>query len=747
MKPTYLLRVSSVRSQNPKGFGGCIFTGKPIDESGNITDAKSYLVVQVSSHLLGSVRIQPGQWLHVEGKAQLRTQQINGYVLTETQIAADALDLILPSGEHVVAYIAESDAFPGIGFVKARKLWEKFGELLYTHLDSGNVEALSLVLTPESAQNLSAAWALHGDSRTLLWLERYGLDIKIAKKVLTYYGPQLSKKLEEDPYRLLSFCSSWNQVDLLAKDFFSITENDQRRLQGAIEEACYRLFDSGNTKSSIQQIGLKLESLLGTQTNEFKWRALVPEAIRSGYANGSYIIDNALNVYPLGPWVMENTAAKFIVKRILGQKPVSPLPETSVISLLEEFQAREGIKLNEEQRLAVHIAHTNKISLITGSAGVGKTTVLKALYEVFDHAGIQVYQVALAGRAAKRMHEATHRPASTLATFLRKVNASELEHSVVVVDEASMIDIITFYRLCEKMPDSTQLVLVGDPSQLMPVGPGLVLHVLEQIEGIPKVQLKVVKRYQGALQVAAVSIREGNWPELSRNATAPISFLSCEPRDIATITLQLYAEAPEITQILSSRRNGPDGTKNINALCQAELTAAGRALTVWSEEFNCAAFTGFYLGDQVLCTRNLWDRGLQNGSLGRIVEIEPKPRPLFNNQGEEIGEAIAWIEWDDGEKRPLFEEMLDDFELGYAITVHKAQGSQWNRVIIPITHNKLLDRTLIYTAITRAQQQVILLGDATAAKIAVESLPKSYARNVALGDLVQQRLEEDEVIS
>lgn len=162
---------------------------------------------------------------------------------------------------------------------------------------------------------------------------------------------------------------------------------------------------------------------------------------------------------------------------------------------------------------------------------------------------------------------------------------------------------------------------------------------------------------------------------------------------------------------------------------------------VWSEQHESWAHTGFHLGDPVICTRNRWDLGLQNGSLGKLVQVEDTPRLITNQQGEEVGYAIAWVEWDDGERRPVFEEMLDDLELGYAITTHKAQGSQWPRVIVCITGNRLLDRTLVYTAVTRAQQQVIIVGDVVAARKAVEAVPKAYQRQVALGLLTQQQLE------
>jgi exodeoxyribonuclease V alpha subunit len=202
----------------------------------------------------------------------------------------------------------------------------------------------------------------------------------------------------------------------------------------------------------------------------------------------------------------------------------------------------------------------------------------------------------------------------------------------------------------------------------------------------------------------------------------------------------LFEEDPENTQILTPRRNSLDGTKAINALCQSRFSKSGRPLLVYLDEFESFAGTGFHLGDQLLCTRNMWDLGLQNGSLGRLVEIEDEPRLLTDVDGAEIGHAIGWVLWDDGERRPVLESMLDDLELGYAITVHKAQGSQWSRVIVAVTGSRMLDRTLIYTAMTRAQSQVIIVGDPVAARKAVEGLPRAHTRSVGLAALVEQRL-------
>jgi exodeoxyribonuclease V alpha subunit len=734
-----MLRVTSIRSQNPRGMGGCIFAGTSIDPQGNVLDARAYYVVRASGMLLGENRVQVGQWWRVEGPCRQRSNLVNGFEVSERQIESTALELLLPSGEHVVTMMAESDDFRGIGYGKARKLWERFGNRLYSLLDDGDVATLATVLTEETAQQAVAAWALQGNTRTLQWLQRRGFETSIGRKILKFFGADAPAKIEEDPYRLISFCASWKSVDGLARSKFALRLDDHRRLRGAVEEALYRLFDSGHTCATRAMLVERLVGVLGPQTPQFRWRTLIDAALDQGHWNGSYVIGGDDTIHPTGPLVMETAVAKAIAQRLMDPEVQSLLTDIELGRLVQRYEAAEGLSLNDEQRDAVYVAASNAFALVTGGAGVGKTTVLKAVYTAYEKAGVRIYQMALAGRAAKRMQEATGRPASTIASFLKNVGRDALDGPlVVVVDEASMVDIVTMHRLCSSLPSHARLLLVGDKAQLMPVGPGLVLHALVGLPQIASAELKVVKRYGDAIAQAAQAIRNGIWPSLPADPTAPISMLSCPnhrpdgPGSIADTVLQLYQLDPENTQILSARRSGTDGTRTLNLACQSALTASSRPLVVWSDEHESAVRTGFHVGDLVLCTRNLWSMGLQNGSLGRLVQIEETPRMLSDDAGNDIGLAIGWILWDDGERRPVFEYMLDDLELGYAITVHKAQGSQWPRVIVPVTDNRLLDRTLLYTAITRARQQVILVGDANAARVAVEAMPKAHFRQVGL---------------
>lgn len=736
MRTSVMVRVETIRSQNPNGRGGCIFVGIEVTQTGDVVDATSYLVVKAAGRQLGECRVQSGQWWQVIGDEETYDRTVNGYTIREKQIKATQVSLVRLSGEHIVNFMAECDDFKGIGMVKARKLWATFGDDLYRLLDDGEIDLLSNVLTVDSAKQIVNAWAIQGKAQTLQLLQNSEMDVRVGQKLIAYFGADAHSKLTEDPYRLLSFAATWKQVDALACGYFNVAEDDPRRLQGAIEEALYRILGDGHTRAPRLHVVLRVKRLLNSPCDD-----LIRDALESGLSNGSFLIGKGGDFHPIGAWVMEASVARALHALLSDRTKFICLQSGYIDRILANFELNEQITLNDEQRLAVHQGAANPVSLIIGGAGVGKTTVLKALYQVFDETQTRIFQMALAGRAAKRMFEATGRPASTIASFLNKVKENELFGCcVIIIDEASMIDIITMNRLCQMLPSHVKIVLVGDTAQLTPVGPGLVLHAMAKIPQIPKVELNVVKRYGSAIALAAQAVRGGIWPEFSLDRHAPISFIPCIPTAIAELVVNLFAADKENTQILSPRRTSPDGTEAINALVQNRFTRAARPLLVYSEEFQLMAGTGFYLGDKLLCTRNLWNWGLQNGSLGHLVEIEDAPRRLIDAEGVEIGYAIGWVLWDDGEQRPIFASMLDDLELGNAITVHKAQGSQWLRVIVVLTDNKMLDRTLIYTAMTRAQQQVILIGDPVAARNAVERLPRAEMRMVGLDTLLQKHL-------
>lgn len=715
------LRVATVRRQRA---GHTVFTGKAVDPDGNVIDARAFFIVTSTRAVLVET-VEPGQWWTVEGPRSSRKVNADGFEMTEHSVTAETATLARLSGEHLVTYLSKSPLFAGVGMVKARRLWDALGDRLYDVLDAGDVATLKLYLTEEVATNAINQWAAAGHGTALKWLQAIGLDVGIGRKVLEFHGAATPERVLEDPYRLLSFCASWKAVDQIARTTFELAADDPRRIKGAVEEACYAAFAAGHTSVLSGQLETHIAKLLGPRS----WD-LVNASLSAGLSNGAFVI-GPYGVQPTGAAAMEHVVARFISARARLTLPL--VNEQELTELLATYEADSAIELNSEQRAAIEATNRHPLAIITGGAGVGKTTVLKAMYRVLDSAGIEVMQMALAGRAARRMQEATGKPASTVASFIRSAakqkGKSDDKRVVVVIDEASMLDIVSMAAICEHLPSSARLILLGDPSQLMPVGPGLVLHSLAAVVELPHVELKSVKRYGGDILAAALAVRAGSWPQLTDDVEQPISFLPCstDERYLADLAINLYALDPDHTQILVSKKEGAGGAKLINEESQRRFTASNPAVLTVNQKR-----TGLHMGDPVLCTPNLWDHGLQNGSMGVIVRLADSVEPTSEDVTETEASTVAWVKWDDDVTRPLLDSQLDDITLGYAITVHKAQGSQWRRIIIPVKGNRMLDRSLLYTAMTRAQAQVILIGDEEAARQAVETEPRSKSRQVAL---------------
>lgn len=727
------LRVSSIRSVKK---WGAIFVGSPIDTTtGLVTDAKAFVVVKAEQRALGGLAVQIGMWFEVQG-CQTRTEKdFNGFRRTEIGIKAESIRFLRPSGEHLVRFLADCHEFAGIGIAKARRLWDTFGEELYGHLDRGETGPLLAVLTPESAKQLIDAWRHTADGDTIRFLQAKDFDLRVAKRVVSLFGKDTKRRIEEDPYRLLSFSASWRETDLFALQNLGISPDDPRRLQAACEEALYRHFAAGHTTSTSASLKKTMASLLQPSTGTVG-QHVIEDSLRIGHSNGTFIVHEDGLIQTIGAAVMERTVAKAVTERIIY--PAAPLLWPADIQrVISEFEQAERLTLSTEQRLAVETVAANRIACISGGAGVGKTTVLKAVLAVVEAAGLSSHLIALAGRAAKRMTEATGKPAVTIASFLRKTDTQTLENSILVIDEASMVDIISMAELTKLLPESCRLVFVGDEGQLMPVGPGLIFHALVAKDGIPKVKLATARRFGQAIASVANAVRAGQWPTVSDDATQAIAFIpEASPSAIAERIIELYSDSPEDTQIICAKKSGPDGTRALNAAIQARINPDGQPLKVFDGVHEQFAYSGLRLNDVVLCSRNIYEQDLRNGSLGRIVELVGQP--------EENGEksAIAWILWDDGVRRPAYEDLLDDIELGYAVTIHKAQGSQWSRVLIPISRARNLDRSMIYTAITRAQHHAILVGQPETMVTAVAEHPKSHWRSVGLGLTIERILRD-----
>lgn len=736
MSGDLLIRAGRVRSRSR---GAATFSAMFINEQGTTASDAERLSVCMPDEV-AVAEVQTGQWWRIKSWRSKRARfEVDGFFVTETRILVRDADLLRPSGEHVVQLLHTSDGFPGIGEVKARRLWERFGEDLYAILDDGDTQALSEVVGDQLAGVLAAGWKQYGDARTLRTFQRIGLDLRVSRRLLTVYEAEALSFIEEDPYRLLAFGMTWVAVDALARGHFGRTADHPQRLAAAVEAVVYEQFDAGHTCCNELALLVEVSKRVG--------KAHAVQALALATAQ-NLVTGTFGSLAGVGPHLIEKAVAEAVLMRI-GATGCLKTPR-EVDGFIRTFEAAEGeakraaaFCLNAAQRQAVHMVVQHSVCLITGGAGVGKTTVLKAVQEVLESSGLNLYAMALSGRAAKRLSEVTGKPAMTIAGFIGNVAPKGVPPgSVVVLDEASMLDILLAYRLVRAIPEDCRLILVGDPAQLPPVGPGLTLHTLVETDSVPQVELTEVRRFGGAIASASKDVRHGKWPCLTSSPEEDISFIPCSPDDIDRLTLELYLMDPAGTQILTSTRtSGPASSQKLNELCQLTLAPSQPKLMVFNNERNRMENSGMRLGEPVICTRNLNDWGLQNGSLGRLDEIAASPEPVYGDDGNPKGMALAWVTWDDNKRRPVTEEVLDALELAYAITVHKAQGSQFSRVVVPVYKSRNLDRTMLYTAITRAKDQVVLVGDAGIAKRATAEPPQASRRHVALGALLSKRAE------
>lgn len=733
------LRVTFVRSRGKTG--GAIFSG--------VTDDGEQYVAVCNHRLVPDATLpEKGQIWAVSGPVEWRTVVGDRFTRKEPQIKAVLAELLRPTGHNIIDWIKKCPDCRGIGRVKATDLWDLYGSSLVDVIENREMDKLMTVLTEGSAAILCNAFLKHRAGTTLLWLEKVGIPRRIGSKVLAYYGEHAQQKVEANPYVLVSFEANWHAIDDLARYRFLVAEDDARRLEAAIEDALYSGMRDGHTCLPGPELKARLKTLLGTNT-------LVKLAI--GMERGSSQYRRIGEFFqPTGAYLIEKHIAARLLTMAAGEEPAGQesifkrveYDEGTIVGAIDAFE-QANFPLEKAQRQAVLTSASCRFSLILGGAGTGKTTVLKALYHALEaiQEGLTIFQIALAGLAAQRMVEATGRESMTIAKFLVSVNSDSLgSHTVIVVDEASMVDAILMHRLLRHIPAGVRLILVGDASQLPPIGPGLVLQALANHPAIPQTKLEVVQRQKASSGIpdVAAAVRIHQMPAFTPYAGmgSGVSFIDCAETSLNDKVMRVYSDlggdgSGYSVQILSTMRFRPGGVTDINALLHARYSKGLKPVEVFNHEFEQVAGVmtldklKLYVGDLVMFTENDYHLGLRNGSLGRIVDTLPA--------SNDIDDDCCVAEFGDVMYR-LKPKHLNALVHSYSITVHKSQGSQFNRVIVPITKNRLLDMTLIYTAITRGVTQVVLVGDSDAAKKAILSPPSSSKRHVTLPALLASSL-------
>jgi len=413
------------------------------------------------------------------------------------------------------------------------------------------------------------------------------------------------------------------------------------------------------------------------------------------------------------------SALKFA--RLAPEPPVGGITPTDRLDMLvSAYGASQLFPLTEAQREAVRMAHRHRLLVLAGYAGSGKTTVLRGVCETLEKTGRTSIIVAISGRAAKRAAEATGHRAITVARFLIEMEKSDLplgSDITLIADEASMLGLVEVWQILRRLGQAS-LILCGDPAQLPPVSPGIVFHHLVRDHNIRKVILDRVHRQNETTGIPVLAEHVRNGKILKQHSFAGdkpgVTYTPCERAAIAKETVRIKCILGEAgvhrddIQIIAPTNAEID---TINQTFHAEWLE--QRPTLWPNHEDISE------GEPVIWIgKNDMERGITKGSLGRIKNIK--------------SDAVL-VELD-GNKHCLKHEDGANLQLAYAISVHKAQGSQWRKVIVPVFRSQVVDRSLIYTALTRAQDQVILLGDWKEISIAVKRPPSAELRYCGFRD-------------
>jgi len=703
-------RVTSVYENSRKRV---CFSGVPLIAGGYKTKtARDIIVVKTNPDIL-PMEPMVGQHWRIKGIRQSKSVIHGDFHLSEHHFnEPEKCEVTLPhDGENFIRFIASEKDFKGIGDVKARELWHKFKSNIFNILQQKNVEKLCEILTNQSAVSLIEGFQKYANLKYSTWFADRKIPPRIQRTLFKYHKESSIQAVTENPYRLVTFGMSFASADKIARNSFDVSSDDPRRLVGAVEDTLKKHSNSGgHTVASHQDIFIPINRLL-------KSNQLASNALQIANASKSYFIDKETGSYHHTPQlVME----KVVAKRLITLNKITTEESHGTDVAFHQACADLPYKLTEKQADAVLVSLKNAVSCITGGAGTGKTTVLRTVLKAYHVLGYNISAMALSGRAAMRLHQSIGFRTSTIAAFLRDEPIEDEGKNIVVIDEASMIDLPTMYKIVAHISHKVRLLFVGDYNQLPPIGAGLILADIVKSQAIPNTELDIVQRQDATTGIPEYSrmIKLGELPP--HLSIGNIHFHDVGLDQVAGQCVELYSQSPINSQIVAATKKL---TNEINLQCQSSINPNGERLIF--DEFGQLYQTNLLLNDPVLFIKNNYDAGVQNGSLGKLISVE---QTEFN---------FGVVKMDDtNEEVAISKPLLDSVEAGYCITLHKAQGSQFKRVIVALNNTKMLDRAWLYTAITRSEDEIHIVGTRERFEQAVRSLSAHHIRKTHLSKLL-----------
>lgn len=658
--------------------------------------------------------VQPGESLRLTGRWILDRKW-------GEQFRIETFATTKPSTVAGIEKYLGSGLVRGIGKVMAERLVQRFGLQTLEIIESepgrlAEVEGIG----PVRRASIAAAWEEQREIRqVMIFLQSHGVSSSHAVRIWKQYGDRAIAVVSENPYRLAIdvYGIGFKTADKIARNL-GVPPDSPRRAEAGVLHVLAELSDEGHVYLPKPELVAGAKEILELEP------ALIDDAVATMAASAQVVVEPLAAAEESAVYLSALHAAEAGLAgalRELQSAPVRPLA-IDVEKALAWFEARAGLALAPEQREAIRQATASKVLVITGGPGTGKTTLVNGIIQILERKGRRVLLAAPTGRAAKRMSEATGREAKTLHRLLEfsprdrafQRNAENpLEADLVILDETSMVDTVLGYHVLRALPRHCQLVLVGDVDQLPSVGPGSVLGDLIRSGAVPVVRLQHIFRQaeQSLIVTNAHRINRGELPRIENRDGSDFFVLAEDDpeRILATLKGLVSERLPRKygldpvrdIQVLTPMHRGLLGAGNLNQELQGLLNPGGPALQRGGRTLR--------RGDKVMQIRNNYDLDVFNGDVGQVEAIEET-------------DQLVQVRFDERRVSYTFSE-LDELVHAYACTVHKSQGSEYPCVVLPLhtQHFTLLQRNLLYTAVTRGKRLVVVVGSRRALAIAVRN--------------------------